>query len=174
MFQAGEYVVYGTNGICRVKDVTRLEIPGCDKEREYYVLEPIYISGSQSFVPVDNTKVILRSVLTKQQALDLIREIPEIEEIWVEDDKTRELRFKEMIHACDCKQWIRVIKTIYLRKMQRIAQGKKMTATDERYMRLAEDNLYSELGFALQIDKSQMESYIAGQIQKKEKEEVSR
>ena len=48
-----------------------------------------------------------------------------------------------------------------------MAQGKKMTATDERYMRLAQDNLYEELGFALGMDKNKMEDYIAYQIDHK-------
>ena len=28
MFQIGEYVVHGNDGICEVKDITQLELPG--------------------------------------------------------------------------------------------------------------------------------------------------
>ena len=48
-----------------------------------------------------------------------------------------------------------MIKCIYDRKQLRISKGKKMTATDERYMHMAEDALYLELGTALNMDKEQ-------------------
>ena len=47
-----------------------------------------------------------------------------------------------------------------MRKQERLAQGKKTTAMDERYLRLAEENLYSELSLALGVPKEEMEAYI--------------
>ncbi len=38
--------------------------------------------------------------------------------------------------------------------------GKKITALDERYMRTAENELYSELSLTLGIPKDEMEQYI--------------
>lgn len=48
-----------------------------------------------------------------------------------------------------------MIKCIYDRKQLRISEGKKMMATDERYMHMVEDALYLELGTALNMDKEQ-------------------
>ena len=45
MFEKGDYVIYGNNGICRVQDITTLTIPGIDKNRKYYLLKPVYASG---------------------------------------------------------------------------------------------------------------------------------
>ena len=53
-------------------------------------------------------------------------------------------------------------------KMSRLKQGKKITATDERYLRMAEGNLYSELSIALGIPESGMEDYIMNQINETE------
>ena len=52
--------------------------------------------------------------------------------------------------------------------MSRLKQGKKITATDERYLRMAEGNLYSELSIALGIPESGMEDYIMYQINETE------
>ena len=41
----------------------------------------------------------------------------------------------------------------------------KGTAVDERYFRMAEDNLYSELSIALEIPKEEMEKYIAEHLE---------
>ena len=102
----------------------------------------------------------MRAVLTKEEADVLIENIPVIEELWVGNDKLREEKYKETMRSCDCRDWIKIIKTLYMRKKERIAQGKKTTAMDEKYLRMAEENLYSELSFVLGIPKEQMEGYI--------------
>jgi CarD family transcriptional regulator len=41
-----------------------------------------------------------------------------------------------------------VLKALLLRKQQREACGKKVTATDERFMKAVQDGIYSELAMA--------------------------
>ena len=51
-----------------------------------------------------------------------------------------------------------------MRKKIRLSKGKKVTASDERYLRTAEDNLYGELAISLNIDKNDVEQYIMDKI----------
>lgn len=37
VFKKGEYVVCGNNGICKVSDVTTLNMAGTPKDRLYYI-----------------------------------------------------------------------------------------------------------------------------------------
>ena len=104
----------------------------------------------------------------KEEAEELIREIPQIEGLWIGSEKQREEKYKECMKSCKCAEWVRIIKTLYQRKMSRLKQGKKITATDERYLRMAEGNLYSELSIALGIPESGMEAYITNQINETE------
>ena len=53
-------------------------------------------------------------------------------------------------------EWVRLIKCIYERKLSRVESGKKVTATDEKYMRMAEDALYSEIAVALGTSKDKV------------------
>ena len=39
----------------------------------------------------------------------------------------------------DCMGWMQIIKTLYLKKQKRLAEGRKNTARDELYLKLAED-----------------------------------
>lgn len=165
MFEKGEYIVYGSKGICEVQDITRLNLEGVSKERLYYVLSPYNQKDSRIFVPVDCNKTIMRRVISQDEADALIEKIPQIQEIRVENDKLREEKYKECMRTCECQEWVRIIKTLYARMQKRIDQGKKVTATDERYFRMAEDNLYSELSMALQIPKSEVVNYITVQIE---------
>ncbi len=96
----------------------------------------------------------------------LIQEIPTIEELWITNDKMREERYKEAMMTGDPVEWVKIIKTLYLRGKDRERQGKKITATDERYLKQAEESLYGEMGFALGKEKEEMETYIANQIRK--------
>lgn len=165
MFEKGEFIIYGSKGICAVQDITTLNMDGAVKDRLYYVLSPNNQKESKIFVPVDSNKTIMRRLISKMEADELIEKIPEIQEIWVENDKLREEKYKECMRTCECREWVRIIKTLYVRMQKRIAQGKKVTATDERYFRMAEENLYSELSIALGIPKGEMEQYIAARIE---------
>ena len=42
MYAAGELVVYGGEGVCRVEGVGAPSLPGMDKTRLYYTLSPLY------------------------------------------------------------------------------------------------------------------------------------
>ena len=50
MYAAGELVVYGGEGVCRVEGVGAPSLPGMDKTRLYYTLSPLYRSDRKSVV----------------------------------------------------------------------------------------------------------------------------
>lgn len=164
MFEKGDYIVYGSTGICVVEDITTMDLPGIPRDRWYYVMSPYRQEGNKIFTPVDNPKMKLRRILTREEALALINEIPSIERIRIAEEKLREQKYKEYIRSCECKNWIKIMKTLYHRKQERVSQGKKETATDERYFKLAEDNLYTEFSISLDIPKQEIEGYITEKI----------
>lgn len=160
MFEVGEYVVYGTKGVCRIADITNVDIPGASRDRLYYVMHPLEDSSGKVYVPIDNEKIVMRKVITKEAAEELIRRMPQIEQMWVDNDKQREGMYKEAIRNCDYNEWVSMIKTLYFRKKERTAQGKKITALDEKYLKAAENELYSELSLTLGIPKQDVLAYI--------------
>ncbi|MBE5923365.1 MAG: CarD family transcriptional regulator [Lachnospiraceae bacterium] len=160
MFKIGDYVVYGMSGVCKVEQIGPMEMSGIDSDKEYYTLSPLYTKGSRVFTPVDNKKVVMRSVISKQDACNLIDDFKDFEEIVVTDDKKRELAYKEAIKTCDCKELIRIINTVTKRKEERLALGKKMSACDERYLKQAKDCLFGEFAVSLKISKDEVEDFI--------------
>lgn len=168
MFNIGEYIVYGMNGVCRVEEIGPMNLSGVDSDKLYYTLLPLYTKGSKVYTPVDNHKVIMRPVVTKTEACNLIDEMKDVELIEVADDKHRELAYKEALKTCECREWIRIINTVLKRKEERLAQGKKMSACDERYLKQAQDNLYGELALSLEMEKSEVEDYLEHRIAIKE------
>ena len=99
-----------------------------------------------------------------EEAAELIDSIPSIGNLWVADERQRELNYKQAVNSCDCREWIKIIKTLWLRNQQRLSQGKKITAMDRKYFKMAEDNLYGELSVSLEIPKEKMEEYITEKV----------
>ena len=97
--------------------------------------------------------------------MQLLEELPDMEPLWVKDEKQRETQYKETLRKCDCRELIRIIKTIYQRMQHRIAEGKKITASDEKYFHLAEDRLYGEFAIILGIDRNQVRDFIAEKVE---------
>ena len=73
------------------------------------------------------------------------------------------LNKEEAIQSSDPEQLIRVIKNMYHRRKQRTIQGKKTTAVDERYFKIAVHNLHSELAFALGCKEDEIQDMIQKQ-----------
>lgn len=165
MFKVGDYVVYGNAGVCKVEEIGPLAIGS--KDKDYYTLIPVYGRNSRLYTVVDSDKVVIRRIMTKQESDALIDEMENIDMLRIGDEKNREEIYKETMKTCDCKAWVQMIKTLYSRKMERLAKGKKVTSSDERYLNMAQDSLYGELAFSLQMPREKVEEFIAERIQKK-------
>ena len=81
-------------------------------------------------------------------------------QLGISDEKKREECYKDIIKTCDPKLFVSIIKTIYTRRQQRISEGKKSTASDEKYFQMAEEKLYGELAIVLDIEKASVKDYI--------------
>lgn len=158
MFKSGDYVVYGANGLCHIDKVTTLSFS--DDEKLYYCLTPVNDAKSQLFVPVGQTKVVMREPVSREEVDRIIDELPDLDEVIPSSDRMREVKYKEVMQKDDCREWFRLLKTMYNRKRKRLAAGRKVTAMDERYTRAAEDNLFGELSFVLDKDKEDIENFV--------------
>ena len=143
MFGKGEMIMCGGHGVCCVVDITGNPIDRMDTKKKYYMLEPVFEKASTVYTPVDNEKVVMRKIMTKDEAEVLIGQIPEIETVWIQEEKRREQTYKEAIRTYDSRSLVQIIKTLYQRKSSRISEGKKVLSSDEQYLHKAEELLYS-------------------------------
>lgn len=168
MFEIGDYVINANNGICKIEDKVHLDLPMSDKKKLYYLIVPIKEKSTKLYIPVDSEKQRIRKAMDEAQALEVINEIPDIEAAWIANDKQREQKYKEAIFSCEPRRLVGILKCMYMRNRQRNAEGKKNTTIDERYFKLAENNLYSELAFAMHKEKDEMRQLIADRMHEKE------
>lgn len=166
MYQAGDLIIYGGEGACRVEAVGTIDMAGASKEKPYYTIQPLYREG-KIFVPVD-TAVFMRPVITREEADALIRRIPDIEGEVYENRNLRMLNehYQTLLQTHDCEDMLQLIKAVYAKQKETLAAGKKPGLVDERYMKRAEDILYGELAVALDIPKDEVFTYITNVLER--------
>ena len=67
MYQIGDKVCYGTEGVCSIVRIQEMKVGGA--KGKYYVLRPIYRESATVYVPLDNERLIarMRPVLSQQE-----------------------------------------------------------------------------------------------------------
>lgn len=164
MFQTGDYVIYGSRGVCQVRDIGTLDFSGTQKGKLYYTLAPCYMEGSTIYAPVDPGNTVMRPIMSREEVMALIQEIPQIEELWIKDERSREASYKTAIKGCDNRELVRIIKTIYNRGRSRMAEGKKVTVADNKYFRMAEENLYGELAISMAMTRDEVKKFVTEKV----------
>lgn len=171
MFEKGEYIVYGSTGVCEVADITTISrdtaiINGISKNKLYYVLHPYNQNGGRIFTPVDNQKTVMRKLISQEEIEEILDNLQDIEDLWVDDERQREAKYKEAYRSCDCEKWISIIKTCNIHKEQLRERGKKLSAADRKYIKLAEESLFTEFSIPLDIPKEEVKKYIESRVEK--------
>ena len=164
MFEVGEYIVYGTNGICRVEEVCKSPYDKSDP-RDYYLLVPVNNPMSSTiYTPVNNERVPMRRLMTVAEIDALISDMPAIELLVVPIEKQRRDLYRNIIGTLSPKGYVQIIKTVHRRREELTAAHKHFPVTDLEYGRLAKHLLYSECAHVLGLAEDSMEQYIADRL----------
>lgn len=164
MFQVNDFIIYGNNGSCKVTDI-RHEKDFNGNLREYYILQPVYLKTSTIMTPVDNTKVVMRVILGEDEANNLISSIADSEIPWVDNDKVRNKEYRDLSRTCDSENWIQLIRTLYVKKLEKISDGKKLSQADEIIMQSVEKLLFGEIAISLQMELDKVKELVIGKIE---------
>ena len=151
MYKVGDIVVYGTEGLCEICDITEKTF---GKETiEYFVLRTLNKGGEMVYVPKNNQKVLerMRHVLTLEEAETILTETPAEPAEWVQSDRERQKIYKQILLCGSIRDVINMTRTLYIHQIEQEEKGKKLHAADERFMRDAEKMLFEELAFVYKI-----------------------
>jgi len=156
VYSTGEFISYGNNGVCEVMGTKMVDNPaGCADGRRCYILRPLHDQSCKIMTPIDNQKVIMRSLITPEQTKKLLEDIPDIETLPEQSARQQEISYQKALHSGDCREWICLIKTLRTRILSRRVKGKKVTATDDRYFKAATEKLIEEFSVVLGIAKEE-------------------
>lgn len=158
MFKINDYIVYGSNGVCRVQDIEKMSLR--NQELEYYILSPIYNDKMTIKIPVNNKNVLIRELMSKSEIMGLIQGISRNETIEVEDPRKKIKEYKAIIKEGNAEEIIKVINSIRLEESEKASLGKKLNKTEEEIMLTAWKQLYQEMAVVLEINVDEVEDYI--------------
>ncbi len=150
MFQCGDLIVYGNNGVCEVTSVAPLA--DSTDGRIYYALRNM-VSNGVAYVPVDSG-VFMRPVMSKTEAKNLIKEIPNIKTNEFSNVGIRDAAriYRETLQSYDSLKVISLIKHIVENGEIKRRLGKKLTSTEERFLEQARRIIETEIAVALNIN----------------------
>ncbi len=160
MLAVGQTVVYGTQGVCTVKEISMLKLG--KTKGEYYVLTPVDDPGSTVYVPTANEKLMskLRPVLTGEEADALITEAMREPLEWIVSDAERKTVCDDIVKNGDRKQLMQLVGMLYRRREALKDQKKHFHNVDAQYLKTAERMLHGELAYALGIAVDDVVDYI--------------
>ena len=158
MFQPNDYVVYGRSGVCRVEGMKRLD--GTD----YYLLRSLH-QNCRITTPV-NGKNAIRAVISKDEANALIDAIPTVKAEVPATNNARELseKYRASVMPQECRELIELTMSIYAKKKAAQKAKKRLSSTDEAFLKEGEGLLFGELAIALDIPFDEVQNYIKSRL----------
>lgn len=169
MFQVNDVIIYGAQGICKITDMEEKTIDG--KIRTYFVMKPVGDNGSTIFVPTDNEVVLkkMRRLLTKEEIHKLIDAMARENAVWVTNENECKELYKNILAKGDHLELIKMLKAVYAHKKEREAEGKRLHMSDERFFKDAEQLLYNEFQYVLDLGgRNDLMNYIFARIENKQ------
>jgi transcriptional regulator, carD family protein len=164
MFNLNDAVVYSSYGVCIVSAIEKRDFSG--ESIEYYILRPVSDSKNTFYVPTSNSVLTnkMRSVFSRKEAEELIRTMPGEKFVWIDNELQRKDACKKIIENGNRRELVRLIKSLYTHKKILEENHKRLHSSDEHFLHDAENMLYDELAYALEIPKSEVVDYICAQI----------
>lgn len=151
-YQVGDYLVHEGSGVCQVEDIDDMELMGKGSRKTYYCMSPVFKAGAKVFTPIVGSTVRLRPVAGLDTFTRILDNIDDIECIEEANERTLQDKFKAVMAEFTPESMASVVKTVLIRKWNRIAAGKKVMAMDEKVLNVAGRKLYEEMAFAMGKD----------------------
>lgn len=162
MFNINDYIMYGKTGVCKVSGIEKAKPIG-NEEREYYVLKPLN-SDTIIKTPVDNQKINMRRVVSKEDVLAFIDSMADGDSVWIMDDRFRFREFESKLNAGSCLEWMEIIKAIYIKEKDKQSGKKSISPRDRDIAKEAKRLLYEEFSLSLGIPQEDVEKFIINRI----------
>ena len=156
MFLAGELVVYGTAGVCRVLGLGASLIPG--DTRQCYQLCPLSAPEGSAVIhtPVEGGVVAIRPLHTPAELQDLADEAKTVPPLLGDSDRQRRELYKQALSGCDLRAYLSVLRSVEQRRSSFEAAGKRLSDTDERFAVRAAEGILTEAAEVLHRSKREL------------------
>lgn len=160
MYEVGEFVVYGNDGVCEIEEISKMQIPGTTNSKNYYTLKPIN-NNTKVFTPVD-TKIFMRPVVTSKEIQNIVEQIPSVSKSKYDNKNIRLLQeyYKKLLNTHECIDLLTIIASVNNKRNELANTQKKLGQIEEKYFKIAKDLIEDEFSVVLGISKEDAQIYI--------------
>ncbi len=161
MFEIGAFVLYGSQGVCRVSDIRSEDFSG--EAKQYYILTPADDAKMVIYVPTDAAALTgqMRPLLSPDELRQLIVEGSRADALeWITDPRSRNEAFKNILSGGDRRLLLRMLRTLHEQRTKQEASGKKLYAADEQAYERAQKLLRGEIAISMNIGPAEVQEYI--------------
>lgn len=147
MFQKGQQIIYGGNGVCRIEEIAERDT-GVLGVQQVYVIR--LASGLTAYVPVESN-VFMRALIPPEEAEQVLADYPSIGMRTFAGSNSKALsdQYRSIIARHDPREMLCLYKSLQSKVEQSRRAGKKPGAMDERFASLALEQVAQELSIVL-------------------------
>lgn len=163
MYTLGDKVLDKSGKIFVIESQVEKDFGGGNEP--YFVLKPLFPydfnPDYHSYIPVKKADTLLRRLLTKEEALQLIDSIDSLETYPDVSPRERKVYFTKVVSSGDRVDVMRVIKTLFEYREERLKKNKPFSDFDKRLLDSLTNLVNSEFSLALSIPVSEVSSFIS-------------
>lgn len=147
MFQQGQQIIYGGNGVCRIEEIAERNT-GVLGVRQVYVIR--LATGLTAYVPVESN-VFMRALVTPEEAAQVLTEYPSIGMRTFAGSNSKALsdQYRAIIARHDPREMLCLYKSLRTKAEHARHAGRKPGAMDERFASLALEQVAQEFSVVL-------------------------
>ena len=153
MFRVGDKVLDLSNHIFEIEQIEDKSF-GFGPE-SYCVWKPFYQydfnDEYRAYVPVKSADEVLRHIMNKEEALELINELPTMETYANISPRERKNKFTKIARSGDRSEMLKVIKTLVCYRDQRLKENKPFSDYDKKLLETMSSLLFIEVTTVLNI-----------------------
>jgi len=150
MFETGDLVIYGSSGVCEICRIAPLSF---GQEGLYYILR-ILNDKRDNFIysPVtaaESGKVVLRKLISREDALRLLSQSPEQRLEWIPDLRRRNEEFTRILSSGLPENWLLLLRCLHEKQQEKKAEQRSLPHRDRELLNLTEKLFFGELSAVL-------------------------
>ena len=163
----GDYVNYGSQGICKIEGRQILKLEAALSEQDYYILRPVYQENSRIYVPADNQSLTakMRPVLSPADIDKAILSVKGKRAPWISDRKQRLAKSHEILARRNEHELLQLASCLYSKSANGTA---RLSSTDASILKEVESIIAQEFSFVLNIDAKDIGAYIRQKLESHE------
>ena len=156
MFSVNDRVMHSREGLSTIVGITEM------MDREYFIIHADGGKGENIYVLVNNTINIIRPIMSKDEALELVKYMKTIQAEFISNTKQRRDQYKRRLISGDVRDLAFLSRQLYFYNYYNsIGQVVKLGPTDLQILKDGEKVLLDELSISFSIDRNEIYDYVS-------------